>query len=149
MIQENSVQRFEANEQAARTERIWTGIAVAVFGAGSFYFSDVQNPLILILVAVIGGVIGYGTYALRNHYRAARSIELTADGLVITQPRQQIRLAWTELSAVGQRSHYGDFLTFQITGKKHPYVVLLDGYTPEQIASIQKSITLHHQAKQQ
>ena len=148
-MQESSIHRFEADIKAARTERIWTGIAVAFFGAGSLYFSGVQNPLILVLVAASGWAVGYGVYALRNHYRAARSIELTPDALIITKQRQQIRLAWTELGEVRKRSHYGDFLALQVAGKQHPYVVLLDGYTPEQIASIQSLIALHRQAKQQ
>ncbi|HEX6293138.1 MAG TPA: hypothetical protein VFZ66_28410 [Herpetosiphonaceae bacterium] len=148
-MQEHPTTRFEADTGAARNEQIMVGLIVAVLAPVMLYLAGAQNILLLALSGALGGVAGYGIYALRHYVRAAQTIEIASDAVIVTTQRRQMRLPWAEIREVGRRSHYGDFLLIYVQGEKHPHTILLEGYTSEQIRAIEALIRQRSQQNAQ
>jgi hypothetical protein len=135
-----TIERFEPNIPAVRRERCLIGAVVAILGPGLLYLSGEQNLVVLIGLGCLGGVAGYGIYALRNRLRAVQWIEITTSGVTFAHRGNEIRLAWDMIVKVTPHYHYGDFLTIHTRGNKRAYTFLLEGFTTEQLSSIKALI---------
>jgi hypothetical protein len=140
-MQHNTTQRFEADTRSVHLENILVGVIVAVVGPAGQYLSGVQNPLLLVALAIGGFIAGYGLYTLRNYYRAAISIEITSSDLMITTRRRQLQIPWSEMRDVARLP--GPALIIHVHNRRQPHTVLLEGYSKQQILLILAQIKQH------
>lgn len=136
----NTPQRFEADTRAVHLENMLVGVIVAVAGPGMCYLSGLRSPLLLVGLALGGFIAGYGLYTLRNYYQAALAIEITGNSLIITKQRRQIQIPLAEIRKLTQRSQRGTFLMIDVRGQRRPLLVLMEGYSSEQIALMMEQI---------
>jgi hypothetical protein len=88
------------------------------------------------VLGCIGGVSGFGLYALRNSIRAVQWIKISSTVVTLARRGNEIQLPWDTIKSVKEQSHYGQYLTIHTHGNKRPYTFLLEGYTTEQITGI-------------
>lgn len=133
---EHTTHRFEPNTQAIRKEQLLIGAVVALFGPGLLYLEGERNALLLLILGVIGGVVGYGVYAIRNHLRGVQRIDMTPEGLTVVVRQKELFWPWDTVDKATHQTFYGDYVVVHLRGTKRPRSFLLDGYTPEQITAI-------------
>jgi len=140
--------RFVPDPALARRENLGVAATVALLvPVVLFLLRGERSPVVLFVFGVVGALVGYGMYSLRQAVHGLQEVEITPDLLTVTGRRGPVALRWDEIGSARFATYGGERWIF-LRRAGGGLTLFVEGFSSDESAALNRLIRERLDARQ-